>query len=155
MFLWYFLNMSEVILYDVDGKTYSAIMVDNIPEIPEMDNYIRRTSNFNFQVRIKGEGVTRWLLNGERHRLDGPAEEYEGGDKVWYVMGKVHRLGGPAVEYANGAKEWFVNNKRHRLDGPAIEYEGGKNLWWINDCAFLEEDFPQAVKEFLNRGEEI
>jgi hypothetical protein len=45
------------------------------------------------------------------HRLDGPAIELAGGDKVWCVDGKCHRLDGPAVEYTNGTKAWFVDGK--------------------------------------------
>jgi hypothetical protein len=37
-----------------------------------------------------------------RHREDGPAFEWSGGDKSWFINGKLHREDGPAIEYANG-----------------------------------------------------
>ncbi len=37
-----------------------------------------------------------WYLNSKRHRDDGPAIEYAGGDKYWYLNGK---------EYPK--EEWF------------------------------------------------
>jgi hypothetical protein len=40
---------------------------------------------------------------------------------VWRnEQGQVHRIDGPAVEYDNGTKMWYYNNTYHRLDGPAI-----------------------------------
>ena len=47
------------------------------------------------------------------HREDGPAVEYNDGDKHWYIDGKRHRLGGPAVEYADGDKLWYIDGKYH------------------------------------------
>jgi hypothetical protein len=35
----------------------------------------------------------------------------EWGDKYWLLNGKRHREDGPAVEGANGTKEWWLNGK--------------------------------------------
>jgi len=53
--------------------------------------------------------------------------------KEWWIHGKKHRLDGPAIEYEESArhKEWWVNGKRHRLDGPAVE-NGDHKEWWVN-----------------------
>jgi uncharacterized Fe-S cluster-containing protein len=32
-------------------------------------------------------GIKIWYLNGQRHRLDGPAIEYKNGDKYWFLNG--------------------------------------------------------------------
>ena len=53
----------------------------------------------------KFQDRTEWSLNGERHRVEGPAVEYANGIKCWYQNGKLHRLEGPAIEYADGTKE--------------------------------------------------
>jgi hypothetical protein len=53
----------------------------------------------------------RWYLNGHLHRENGPAIEYDNGDKVWYLNGQLHRENGPAVEFASGHKEWWINYK--------------------------------------------
>jgi hypothetical protein len=29
------------------------------------------------------------------------------------LNGQRHRIDGPAIEHANGAKEWYLNNERH------------------------------------------
>ena len=44
------------------------------------------------------------------------------GTKEWYLNGQLHRVDGPAIEYASGTKAWWLNGKRHRVDGPAIEW---------------------------------
>lgn len=73
-----------------------------------------------------------WWQNGLRHRLDGPAIEMNNGSKVWYKNGFHHRENGPAVELSNGLKEWYINGKRHRLDGPAYSF-GFISEWWVNN----------------------
>mgnify|MGYP000497014347 FL=1 len=108
----------------------------------------------------------QWLLNGERHREDGPALELSNGEKYWYLHGKVHRTDGPAMEFpdgtkkwclngeyhrtdgpafewANGDKYWYNNGKMHREDGPAIEHEDGRKHWYINGVYLTEEEFNQ------------
>jgi len=48
------------------------------------------------------------------------------------VQGELHREDGPAVEYNDGTKEWWLNGQLHREDGPAIEYYDGIKEWWLN-----------------------
>ena len=48
------------------------------------------------------------------HREDGPAceyGEYAGGHKEWYLNGELHRIDGPAVEWADGTKYWCLNDR--------------------------------------------
>ena len=52
----------------------------------------------------KKYGEKRYCLNGELHRINGPAVICVNGDKEWYLNGKKHRIDGPAVKYANGDK---------------------------------------------------
>ena len=72
-----------------------------------------------------------YSLNGKLHREDGPAVEWNNGDKYWFKNGDYHRKDGPAIEYANGSKEWYKNGLRHREDGPAIEYIDGTKSWYL------------------------
>ena len=63
-----------------------------------------------------------YLVNGKRHRLDGPAfiSYYENGNiyhESYWVDGKRHRLDGPAyiIYYGNGNiryEQYWVNGKR-------------------------------------------
>ena len=69
-------------------------------------------------VKTNEHGTKKWYVNGELHRLDGPAVEQANGFKAWWVNGKPHREDGPAVEHASGGKEWWVNNKLIRKEGP-------------------------------------
>ena len=77
-------------------------------------------------------GSKKWYLDGEPHRVDGPAYEGADGSKEWWLNGKLHRVDGPAIEFADGRKEWWLNGKRHRVDGPAVEGADGTKVWWLN-----------------------
>ena len=52
---------------------------------------------------------------GQLHREDGPAIEWENGYKAWYLNGLRHREDGPSIEWANGYKKWHLYG---------IEYSG-------------------------------
>ena len=54
--------------------------------------------------------------SGQYHRLDGPAVEFEDGEKWWHINGKLHRTDGPAVEYSYGGKRWYLNGKEYSED---------------------------------------
>jgi hypothetical protein len=55
-------------------------------------------------------------IHFKRYIKNDPSQEkaidfYVGGDKRWFLNGEPHRLDGPAVEYSNGNKEWFLEGK--------------------------------------------
>lgn len=61
------------------------------------------------ELAIGSDGTKTWSLNGELHRLDGPAIEDRDGTKYWYQYDKLHREDGPAVEWTDGSKTWRLN----------------------------------------------
>ncbi len=69
-------------------------------------------------------GSTYIALMGQR-----PAAE---GAQMWYLNGQLHRLDGPATIWADGGLEWWVNGQRHREDGPAVIDADGGLEWYIN-----------------------
>jgi hypothetical protein len=89
---------------------------------------------------IDAYGTKRWYLNGELHRVDGPAREFENGGKEWYLNGELHRVDGPAIEYSDGSKSWYINDQRHRVDGHAVEDTNGSKAWFINDKLVYSKD---------------
>jgi hypothetical protein len=96
---------------------------------------------------------TDWRLNGQLHRLDGPAIEWADGDKEWYQYGLLHREGGPAIERVTGIKVWYHHGLTHRLDGPAVEnYSGnnyGSNYWYYYDKNIVcqsQTEFEKILK---------
>jgi hypothetical protein len=91
-------------------------------------------------------GDKAWFLNGRRHRTDGPAIEYNNGDKIWYLNGELHRADGPAVKWSDGHKIWYLNGKPHRADGPAVEWSNGR-LWYLNGVEVTEQAVMKPVKE--------
>ena len=102
-------------------------------------------------------GTKRWYLNGELHREDGPAVEWDDGDEYWYLNGDLHREGGPAVELVNGYKIWYLNDDLHREDGPAIEYAYGDKAWYLHGKEFVHPEEFSTMEEWLlhlNNNEE-
>ena len=104
-----------------------------------MSDYIK------YEVKVYANGDKSWCLNGELHRIDGPAIEFASGDKIWYKNGKYHREDGPALEYTDGSKIWYKNGEYHREDGPAIEYTNGNKEWHINGQNYTEADFNKEI----------
>ncbi|MFA5024180.1 MAG: hypothetical protein WC523_04450 [Patescibacteria group bacterium] len=85
-------------------------------------------------------GTIRYYLNNQFHREDGPAIEWDNGDKEWWLNDQLHREDGPAVEYADGTKYWCLNGKFHREDGPAVCVNGSK-AWYLRGVEYTEEEF--------------
>ncbi len=132
---------------DVDTWTFDVDEWDTLPDWFTLnkevyENLCRKAAKkwkktfvdeFGQYMIEDNRGNRDWYLNGEFHRLDGPAREWAIiGDREWYQNGLRHREDGPAVEYKDGGKEWWLNGKRHRKDGPAIDYYAGERRYWEN-----------------------
>jgi hypothetical protein len=79
----------------------------------------------------------------------------EYGTKIWRLNGELHREDGPAVEYDDGSKFWYLNNILHREDGPAIEYPDGEKRWFLNSEKFYSEaEFYKKLYKMGNISEE-
>jgi hypothetical protein len=71
-------------------------------------------------------GITRtqWFLNGEHHRVNGPALSFVDGDGVndyWLAKGQLHRIGGPAAVHNDSSRyteKWFRDGALYREKGP-------------------------------------
>jgi hypothetical protein len=80
------------------------------------------------------------------HNYTGIAELHTG-SKYWYLNGQRHRLDGPAIEFKNGSKEWWFNGKKHREDGPAIEDSNGHKAWYLNGINYSQEEWFELLSE--------
>ena len=99
------------------------------------------------------DGTCVWRLNGEFHRLDGPAIELADGTRCWLVNGEYHRSDGPAIERTDGGQEFWVHGKRHRLDGPAVELADGTREFLVDGKRYATEaDWRQAVEARTHTG---
>jgi len=79
------------------------------------------------------------------------------GTKIWYLNGDFHRVDGPAIEFADGSKLWYLNGKPHREDGPAEEWVDGSKLWWLNGEELNHPEVFENMEawiEYLNVNEE-
>jgi len=63
----------------------------------------------------------------------------------YYLDDQIHRTDGPAIECINGTKKWFAYDKLHRIDGPAIEWNTGGKVWYINDKKYSEQSFHDYI----------
>jgi len=54
-----------------------------------------------------------WFINGERHRVEGPAFITPIGE-IWYYNGMIHRFGGPALTNLEfNRKEYFLYDTQY------------------------------------------
>ena len=92
------------------------------------------------------DNTQAWFRNGRLHREDGPAVIFgNSGRHEWWQNGHPHRVDGPAVACTDGYRVWLQNGQRHRIDGPAIEYSGGEREWYINGKPLTEAEWQQAI----------
>jgi hypothetical protein len=75
------------------------------------------------------------------------------GTIIYYLNDNLHREDGPALEYDNGDKQYWVNGKLHRLDGPAIEYSSptmhSQNQWHYKGLRVVcsnQQEFEKFLK---------
>ena len=101
-----------------------------------------------YTVYTYSNGRKEWWVNGQRHRIDGPAIEGADGSKEWWLNDKLHRTDGPAVELDGGYKEWLLNGTCHRTDGPAIECTNGSKGWFLNGKEYTK---PNYYKELFKQ----
>ena len=116
------------------------------------------------KMSIEKDGIY-WRLNGELHRKNGPAIEYNDGGKKWYFLGQLHREGDlPAVELLNGTTEWWKNGKLHRDkdddNSPTLIDSNGTKEWYKDGHLHRDGDLPATIykdgrKEWWIHGEPI
>lgn len=94
---------------------------------------------------------TRFRVNGQLHREDGPAVIFPGGDQYWFRNNQLHRQDGPARILFDGTEEWWENGQRHRIGDPAIIRLDGHQEWWRNN-QLHRTDGPAVV--YSDRREE-
>ena len=66
--------------------------------------------------------------NGNIHRDNGPARIWCDGDQAWYIDGELHRIDGPAVMniYDNDEQEWMING--YNVDWEIRQWANDNNV---------------------------
>ena len=67
-------------------------------------------------------------------------------DKSYYLNGQRHKIDGPAIEWINGYKEYYINGQKHRIDGPAVEDTNGYKVWYLNGKEYTKKEFNKRGK---------
>jgi len=77
-----------------------------------------------------------------RDENEGPAIEWNNGDKEYYYQGVKHRNVGPACVYVGNdfmtRHSYYVEGELHRLDGPAVEWRDYPNDYYIYGKKYSE-----------------
>ena len=147
-------------LYSLDNKLLGE---DSI--IGEIETYISIPDNFT-GITEDYDGTRCWYVNGQLHRIDGPALVF-GCTKFWYQNNKYHRLDGPAIERTNGVHNWFLHGvelspneiaiqQRYRIQSVTIALST-LNLhpyiiFWIlewSECAYIFDLNPRSVIKMI------
>jgi len=97
---------------------------------------------------IDSVGTQQWWLNGEYHRVDGPAFIHVDGSQIWFINGKLHRVDGPAIIRANGYQAWYLNGKLHRENGPAIIFANDRQEWFLNGNEISDAEIKEWQDQF-------
>jgi hypothetical protein len=119
--------IKELTLKEIKQLTTGVFIKNNGTKLHYLNGQLHRLDGPAIE---KANGTKKWCSNGFLTREDGPAIEKADGTKEWYLNGQLHRSDGPAVEKANGTKKWCLNGQLHRLDGPAIEKANGTKEWY-------------------------
>jgi hypothetical protein len=123
-----------------EGSKFAGLIFYDILEkqIVGGINYVNSVEEI-FDVKIIEDAINPVVIANE-------IEKYSSimtfpGNKFWRnKLGQLHRLDGPAIEWNDGEKLWYKNGKMHRIDGPAIENSSGSKEWWKNGKKFKNKD---------------
>jgi len=113
----------------------------------------RANGNAQYWRAVPTKGKKR-PFRSQRHCADGPAVIMLHGvprDRArveYWLDGELHRADGPAIEFDDGGDEWFREGRRHRLDGPAIDRPLWVKVWYI-DGVKMPDEFGDFV---INTG---
>ena len=69
------------------------------------------------------------------------------GSKTWTLNGEYHRLDGPAIIQVDGGEWWFKHDEYHRLDGPAIILPDSRKYWAVaGEQYYSNKEYQEAAK---------
>jgi hypothetical protein len=71
------------------------------------------------------------LVNGKKHKRDGPAVIGDRGIEGWFINNMLHRDDGPA-QTGKISRSWYKRGKLHRIGGPAIVGKSGSKFYYID-----------------------
>jgi hypothetical protein len=78
--------------------------------------------------------------------LDGRFEDEEG-HVFWTLNGQRHRIGGPAVDWYDSADWWMQYGELHRTDGPAAYGPYTANKWCLRGVHYTFEQWLEVNTE--------
>ena len=103
---------------------------------------------------IRANGTKEYWINGkkltESEFNSRSIKSMENGNEVWKNLnGELHRLDGPAVIKTDGTQYYCQNGKLHRLDGPAVIYLDGRKEYYFYGRECTESDFKWISKRYF------
>lgn len=70
--------------------------------------------------------------------------EYEDGRRAYMLEGQFHRVDGPAFVSAD-RQAWHLHGREHRVDGPAVEFSDGEHEFWIDGVQLSADEFASHI----------
>jgi hypothetical protein len=70
----------------------------------------------------------------------------ENGTETWRLNGELHRVNGPARIWSDGVADWYRDGVLHRIDGPARDWDGD-NWWYVRGNPIFTYEELQEVTE--------
>ncbi len=103
------------------------------------------------QIIYKQKNCLRWTKNGQMHRENGPAVEYDNGDCEWFINGVRHREDGPAIIRTTENKKSDLNDFHYHASVGFFPARSTKFVkseeWWVNGKLHRENE-PAIIKSY-------
>ena len=157
----------------IEGKSYSEQEYWN--QIDNMISKNRQVFNSSADRPSHFTGISiildmeHWFLNGQKHRVNGPAVSWPNHKEYWllntmldqqehkgrcetgiYIVNPTTRFAAlvdvpkdfTGIAEVYNTKYWMLNGVKHKLNGPAVKI-GAYEEYWVNGCQFKKSDFDR------------
>ena len=122
-------------LSDPDVHTVSTQCSKRDQELDRLHEVLRTE-------RVVKDGATLYYVDGQLHRVYGPAVITATGQEYWYRHGKLDRADGPAV-VGHTYQAWLSKGEYHRIGGAAVMYDMAEchDEWWLFGVSYTQDDY--------------
>lgn len=110
-------------------------IVDVTPEFSVPDYFL--------PMGVDHEGAQSWTLATEEGIEE--IRLFPNGAQSWTLNGQLHRVGGPALVSLTGRGDYFDHGQRHRPDGPAQKGHDGTDLYFLHGVNVKKSDICTAT----------
>ena len=148
-----FLMLKSINIESVDEFEWECFNYFNYPKKNITDEKITYTIGFDIPHNDYGpaikyiNGREEYIVNGDYHRIGGPAIVDDNAYNKWYIRGELHSQNDePCSSYPDGRKEWRYFGKLHRSkDKPALITSNGDEYYFNQGQIHRDGDNPSVI----------